>query len=245
MSAAVATLKARLKPGRGWLEVLEGEFEQPYMRELADFLAQEEQAGKVIYPASQHCFNALNSTPLDQVRVVILGQDPYHGPGQAHGLCFSVRPGVRVPPSLVNIYKEIQADLGLAPPDHGCLQPWAEQGVLLLNSVLTVVQGEAAAHQGKGWEQFTDRVIEQVNTHCDQVVFMLWGRYAHKKGRVIDRRRHCVLEAPHPSPLSAHRGFLGCGHFRKANEWLQSRQRTPVDWALPDQAGLLARYGKA
>ena len=245
MSAAVAALKSRLKPGRGWLEALGDEFDQPYMRELADFLAQEEQAGKVIYPASQHCFNALNSTPLDQVRVVILGQDPYHGPGQAHGLCFSVRPGVRVPPSLVNIYKEIQADLGLAAPDHGCLQPWAEQGVLLLNSVLTVVQGQAAAHQGKGWEQFTDQVIELVNSRCDQVVFMLWGSYAHKKGRVIDRSRHCVLEAPHPSPLSAHRGFLGCGHFRKANEWLQARQRTSVDWALPDQAGLLARYGKA
>jgi len=238
----VEVLASHLRPDRGWKEHLAGEFRQPYMQALAEFLAAEESAGKILFPASPHCFNALNSTPLDQVRVVILGQDPYHGPGQAHGLCFSVRPEVPPPPSLVNMFKEIQSDLGIAPPDHGCLQPWAEQGVLLLNSVLTVVQGQAGAHQGRGWETFTDRVIEVVNREREGVVFLLWGSYARKKGRHIDRSRHLVLEGPHPSPLSAYRGFFGCKHFSRANEWLREQGEGPVNWELPTKADLIARY---
>ncbi|WP_273202942.1 uracil-DNA glycosylase [Marinobacter subterrani] len=238
-------LANQLRPDRGWHKHLSEEFRQPYMQSLAEFLAAEEQAGKVLFPASQHCFNALNSTPLDNVRVVILGQDPYHGPGQAHGLCFSVRPNVAVPPSLVNIFKEIQDDLGIAPPDHGCLQPWAEQGVLLLNSVLTVVQGQAGAHQGKGWETFTDKVIETINRERDGVVFLLWGSYAKKKGQHIDRTKHLVLDGPHPSPLSAYRGFFGCKHFSKANDWLQQQGKPAVNWKLPLKADLLERYRKA
>lgn len=238
----VEALANTLRPDRGWKEHLSGEFRQPYMQALAEFLTEEESAGKVLFPDSNHCFNALNSTPLDQVRVVILGQDPYHGPGQAHGLSFSVRPGVRTPPSLVNIFKEMQTDLGIEPPDHGCLQPWAEQGVLLLNSVLTVVQGQAGAHQGKGWETFTDRVIETVNRECEGVVFLLWGSYARKKGRHIDRSRHLVLEGPHPSPLSSYRGFFGCKHFSRANDWLREQGRSPVSWALPSEEDLDAGY---
>ncbi|RBW50591.1 uracil-DNA glycosylase [Marinobacter sp. F3R11] len=241
----VEVLESHLKPGRGWKEYLADEFRQPYMQVLAEFLAAEESAGKVLFPASVHCFNALNSTPLDQVRVVILGQDPYHGPGQAHGLCFSVRPEVPTPPSLVNIFKEIQSDLGIAPSDHGCLQPWADRGVLLLNSVLTVVQGQAGAHQGKGWETFTDRVIETVNREREGVVFLLWGSYARKKGQHIDRRRHLVLEGPHPSPLSAYRGFFGCKHFSRANDWLRDQGQEPVNWELPSKADLIASYKKS
>lgn len=236
------TLASQLKRGRGWDDHLSREFDQPYMQQLAAFLAAEERSGKVIYPPSSHCFNALNSTPLDKVEVVILGQDPYHGPGQAHGLCFSVRPEVPVPPSLVNIFKEIRDDLGIEPPDHGCLQPWAERGVLLLNSVLTVLQGQAGAHQGKGWETFTDKVIETVNRERQGVVFLLWGSYARKKGQHIDRDRHLVLEGPHPSPLSAYRGFFGCKHFSRANEWLQGNGQRPIDWSLPAKADLIARY---
>lgn len=238
----VEALASHLQPDRGWQEHLGSEFRQPYMRALAEFLAAEEQSGKVLYPPSTHCFNALNSTPLDQVSVVILGQDPYHGPGQAHGLCFSVRPHVPAPPSLVNIFKEIQDDLGIAPPDHGCLQPWAEQGVLLLNSVLTVVQGQAGAHQGKGWETFTDKVIETINREREGVVFLLWGSYAKKKGQRIDRSRHLVLDGPHPSPLSAYRGFFGCKHFSRANDWLREKGRPLVEWGLPEKAELIARY---
>ncbi|MCG8518257.1 MAG: uracil-DNA glycosylase [Pseudomonadales bacterium] len=240
----VATLAAQLRQDRGWHPHLAAEFEQPYMRSLAEFLASEEEAGKVLFPASQHCFNALNSTPLEQVAVVILGQDPYHGPGQAHGLCFSVRPDVPPPPSLVNIFKEQQQDLGITVPDHGCLQPWAEQGVLLLNSVLTVVQSQAGAHQGRGWETFTDRVIDVINRERQGVVFLLWGSYARKKGKMIDRERHLVLEGPHPSPLSAYRGFFGCRHFSQANAWLHQQGRPPVNWQLPTKAELLARYRK-
>ena len=241
----VEVLASQLRPDRGWKEHLAEEFRRPYMQGLAEFLAAEEQAGKVLFPASQHCFNALNSTPLDNVRVVILGQDPYHGPGQAHGLCFSVRPNVAIPPSLVNIFKEIQDDLGIAPPDHGCLQPWAEQGVLLLNSVLTVVQGQAGAHQGKGWETFTDKVIETVNGEREGVVFLLWGSYAKKKGQHIDRNKHLVLDGPHPSPLSAYRGFFGCKHFSKANDWLEQQGKPTVNWALPSKAELIERYKKS
>ena len=241
----VEVLASQLRPDRGWKEHLAEEFRRPYMQGLAEFLAAEEQAGKVLFPASQHCFNALNSTPLENVRVVILGQDPYHGPGQAHGLCFSVRPNVAIPPSLVNIFKEIQDDLGIAPPDHGCLQPWAEQGVLLLNSVLTVVQGQAGAHQGKGWETFTDKVIETINREREGVVFLLWGSYAKKKGQHIDRNKHLVLDGPHPSPLSAYRGFFGCKHFSKANDWLQQQAKPTVNWALPSKAELIQRYKKS
>lgn len=237
-------LAQQLRPDRGWDQYLADEFRQPYMAQLAEFLASEERAGKVLFPESRHCFNALNSTPLDQVKVVILGQDPYHGPGQAHGLCFSVRPNVQVPPSLVNIFKEIQDDLGIAPPDHGCLQPWAERGVLLLNAVLTVERANAGAHQGKGWELFTDRVIETINQRREGVVFLLWGSYARKKGRIIDRNRHLVLEGPHPSPLSAYRGFFGCKHFSRANQWLQERGQPAIDWSLPNKAELLERYRK-
>lgn len=241
----VERLASQLRSDRGWTEHLSAEFRQSYMASLADFLAAEETSGKVIYPARQHCFNALNSTPLHEVRVVVLGQDPYHGPGQAHGLCFSVRPQVPPPPSLVNIFKELQTDLGLALPDHGCLQTWAEQGVLLLNTVLTVEQGQASSHQGKGWETFTDRVIETVNRERQGVVFLLWGSHARKKGAMIDRQRHHVLEGPHPSPLSAYRGFFGCQHFSRANQWLTAQGLNPVNWQLPTQQTLLARYRKA
>ena len=237
-------LARELKPGRGWDQWLADEFRQPYMQQLAEFLASEEAAGKVLFPERRHCFNALNTTPLDQVKVVIIGQDPYHGPGQAHGLCFSVRPGVKVPPSLVNMFKEIRDDLGIEPPDHGCLQTWAEQGVLLINAVLTVEQASAGAHQGKGWERFTDKVIETVSQHRSGVVFLLWGSYARKKGQIIDRNRHLILEGPHPSPLSAFRGFFGCKHFSKANEWLIQQGGTPIDWSLPDKEELIERYTK-
>lgn len=216
-----------------WLAALDSEFQQPYMQELRQFLKEQKGKGATVYPRGGEIFNAFEHTPLDRVKVVILGQDPYHGPGQAHGLCFSVRPGVAIPPSLRNIYKEIERDLGIPPPDHGNLSHWADQGVLLLNSVLTVNAGQAGSHQGKGWETFTDRVVEVVNREREGVVFLLWGSYAQRKGAVIDRQRHCVLTAPHPSPLSAHRGFLGCGHFSAANAWLEQRGQTPIDWSLP------------
>lgn len=219
-----------------WLARLAGEFDQPYMRRLREFLRAEKQQGKRIFPHGSEIFSAFEHTPLDRVKVVILGQDPYHGEGQAHGLCFSVRPGVRIPPSLQNIYREIHDELGLPVPEHGHLTHWADQGVLLLNSVLSVESGRAASHQGKGWETFTDRVIELVNREREGVVFMLWGSYAQRKGAVIDSRRHCVLRAPHPSPLSAHRGFFGCGHFRQANAYLAARGDKPIDWSLPPLA---------
>ncbi|MYM62599.1 uracil-DNA glycosylase [Pseudomaricurvus sp. HS19] len=216
-----------------WLQVLQPEFDQPYIQSLRQFLAAEKQQGKVIFPPGAQMFNALNSTPFDQVKVVILGQDPYHGPGQAHGLSFSVPPGIAIPPSLRNIYKEIERDLGIPAPQHGCLQHWAEQGVLLLNATLSVEQGNAGSHQGQGWEPFTDAIVDHLNREREGLVFMLWGSYAQKKGRIIDRARHCVLQSPHPSPLSAHRGFLGNGHFSKANAWLQQRGEMPIDWAVP------------
>lgn len=214
-----------------WKERLADEFRQPYMTDLREFLLERKRTGAVIYPPGKLIFNALDSTPFGQVKVVILGQDPYHGPGQAHGLCFSVREGVEWPPSLRNIYREIADDLGCAPPSSGNLQHWADQGVLLLNAVLTVERGRAGSHQGKGWERFTDRVVSELNTGRDGLVFMLWGSYAMKKGAVIDRRRHLVLTAPHPSPLSAHRGFFGCRHFSRANAWLQQRGEPPIAWA--------------
>jgi len=217
-----------------WLQALAQEFEQPYMKSLKSFLVQRKAAGAVVYPRGDRIFNALNSTPPSAIRVVILGQDPYHGPGQAHGLCFSVRPGVRVPPSLVNIFKELRDDIGFRIPQHGCLQQWADNGVLMLNAVLTVERGRAGAHQGKGWERFTDRVVEVVNRGERPVVFILWGSQAQRKGANIDRSRHLVLTAPHPSPLSAHRGFFGCKHFSRANQWLEAQGMDPVDWSLPD-----------
>ncbi|MFN3964924.1 uracil-DNA glycosylase [Silanimonas lenta] len=203
------------------------------MRALAAFLRAEKAAGKAIYPPGRQMFAALDAVPFEAVKVVILGQDPYHGPGQAHGLSFSVPPGVPIPPSLLNIFKEIERDLGLPVPRHGCLAHWAAQGVLLLNAVLSVEAGKAGSHAGRGWEGFTDAVIEALSREREGLVFLLWGSYAQKKGELIDRQRHCVLKAPHPSPLSAHRGFFGCGHFGKANRWLQGRGLAPIDWSLP------------
>lgn len=228
--------RVRLEPT--WKQRVGELFEQPQMLALADFLRAEKRAGKVIYPPGPQIFAALDGTPFDAVKVVILGQDPYHGPGQAHGLCFSVRPGVPTPPSLDNIFKEIQRDLGIARPDHGCLLPWARQGVLLLNAVLTVERGLAGSHAGKGWEGFTDACIDALNRERENLVFLLWGSYAQAKGKLIDRQRHLVLKAPHPSPLSAHRGFIGCGHFSRANEYLRDRGQDPVDWRLPAAADL-------
>lgn len=216
-----------------WLAELSGEFEQAYMQNLKAFLQQEKASHKEIYPPGKLIFNALNTTPLDQVKVVVLGQDPYHGPGQAHGLCFSVRPGVDTPPSLQNIYKELQTDLGITPASHGCLSHWAEQGVLLLNSVLTVEKARAASHQGKGWETFTDKVIAVLNAKQQGLVFLLWGAYAQKKGQVIDKNKHLVLQSAHPSPLSAYRGFLGNKHFSQTNTYLAQQGKQVIDWALP------------
>ncbi len=218
-----------------WQIPLSAEFDQAYMQELRAFLLAQKTAGKRVSPHSSEFFNALRHTPLDKVKVVILGQDPYHGEGQAHGLCFSVKPGVAVPPSLKNIYKELHAELGLPIPAHGHLAAWADQGVLLLNSVLSVECAHAASHHGKGWEKFTDRVIEVINQQREGVIFLLWGSYAQRKGAIIDSQRHCVLKGPHPSPLSAHRGFFGCGHFVAANRYLQGRGESPVDWRLPEQ----------
>jgi len=234
MAQAPDSGKRQVRLEQSWLDHLGEEFDKDYMRSLRAFLKQQKQMGKEIYPPGDLIFNALNTTPFDKVRVVILGQDPYHGPGQAHGLCFSVLPGVATPPSLGNIYKEIQADLGINPPGHGCLLPWAEQGVLLLNAVLTVEKFKAASHQGKGWEQFTDRVVAVLNEKRENLVFLLWGSYAQKKGQIIDRKRHQVLQSTHPSPLSAHRGFLGCRHFSQTNEYLTKTGQQPIDWALPE-----------
>jgi uracil-DNA glycosylase len=215
-----------------WLSVLGEEFTQPYMKELKAFLAIEKENRKIIYPKGENIFKAFELTPFDNVKVVILGQDPYHGPNQAHGLCFSVQVGVDKPPSLLNIFKEIERDLKIPINKHGCLESWAKQGVLLLNSVLTVQQGMAASHQGKGWERFTDKVIEVINKKHEGVVFLLWGSYAQKKGAFIDRQKHLVLTSVHPSPLSAHRGFIGNGHFSKTNHYLVKHGKTPINWSL-------------
>ena len=222
--------KAAIQLDQSWLNVIGAEFEKPYMLKLKQFLVEEKSSGKTIYPAGSLIFNAMNTTPFDKVRVVILGQDPYHGEGQAHGLCFSVREGVALPPSLINIYKEIAAEYGSTITRNGDLTRWAEQGVLLLNATLTVRQAQAGSHQNKGWEEFTDAAIRAINDKHQHIVFMLWGSYAQKKGAFIDRKRHLVLEAPHPSPLSAHRGFLGCGHFKKANEYLEKNGLKAIDW---------------
>ncbi|MBB5535478.1 uracil-DNA glycosylase [Rhizobium giardinii] len=216
-----------------WKTVLAPEFSSSYMAELKAFLLEEKRNGRQIFPKGAEYFRALDLTPLETVRVVILGQDPYHGEGQAHGLSFSVKPGVRSPPSLVNIYKELQNDLGIAPARHGFLESWARQGVLLLNSVLTVERAMAASHQGKGWERFTDAIIRAINEQPHPVVFILWGSYAQKKAAFVDRSRHLVIRSAHPSPLSAHNGFFGSKPFSKANDFLVANGREPIDWALP------------
>jgi len=213
-----------------WKMVLNNEFNKPYFTQLKEFLQSEKAAGKIIFPKGSEMFNAFNLCPFDEVKVVILGQDPYHGVGQAHGLCFSVPDGIPKPPSLVNIFKELQQDLNQEIPKSGNLESWARLGVLLLNSILTVAASQAASHQGKGWEIFTDAVIHALNEHKDQLVFMLWGNYAIKKSSFVDRKKHLVLTAPHPSPLSAYQGFLGCKHFSKCNEWLQNHDMEPISW---------------
>jgi uracil-DNA glycosylase len=226
----------RIKLDPSWKSRLIDEFGKPYMDELREFLKKERAAGKTIYPRGTEYFAALDHTPFDKVKVVILGQDPYHGMNQAHGLCFSVRPGVAVPPSLQNIFIELKSDLGIEPPNHGHLATWAEQGVLLLNATLTVEAGKAGSHQNKGWEKFTDTVIHALAREREHLVFVLWGSYAQKKGAFIDTRRHLVLKSPHPSPLSAHNGFFGCGHFSRINDYLREHGLAPIDWRLPKLA---------
>ena len=223
------------KPGElhpSWLAEIGNELEKPYMQALRHFLKEEKAAGKVIFPPSPFIFNAFNHTPFDKVRVVIIGQDPYHGDSQAHGLSFSVPKGIAPPPSLMNIFKEISSDLGIKMSRHGDLTPWADQGVLLLNATLTVESSKAGAHQGKGWEAFTDAAIAALNAHREGVVFVLWGSYAQKKGHMIDEQRHLVLKSPHPSPLSAHRGFFGNHQFSTINQHLIQQGQTPIDWQL-------------
>ncbi len=232
----------RLQPD--WKARVGGWFAREDMQQLAGFLRQRKAAGATVYPPGNQILAAFDATHFDAVKVVVLGQDPYHGAGQAHGLCFSVLPGVPVPPSLDNIYKELARDESVVPafrrPDHGCLLPWAERGVLLLNSVLTVEAGAPGAHQRKGWEGFTDHVVDVLNKEREHLVFLLWGSYAQAKGKVIDERRHRVLRAPHPSPLSAYRGFMGCGHFSAANHYLVRTGQAPIDWSLPAAAASLA-----
>lgn len=227
----------RIKLHESWKAPLVPELSSTYMADLRGFLIEQRKAGKTLFPKGGEYFRALDLTPLDKVRVVILGQDPYHGPGQAHGLCFSVQPGVRPPPSLVNIYKELESDIGMARPAHGFLESWAKQGVLLLNSVLTVEQGQAASHRGKGWEQFTDAIIRLIAAKDEPVVFLLWGSYAQKKAAFVksveEGGKHLVLKSPHPSPLSAHNGFFGCKHFSKTNAFLEQNGQPPIDWSLP------------
>jgi uracil-DNA glycosylase len=232
----VSEHQVRLEPS--WKARVGDFLSRPEMLRLSEFLRAELRAGKTIYPPPRCIFAALDATPFDQVKVVILGQDPYHGPGQAHGLCFSVLPGVAPPPSLLNIFAEIQRDLGIPRPDHGCLLPWARQGVLLLNAVLTVERGQAGSHQGKGWEGFTDAIVDHLNREREGLVFLLWGSPAQAKGRLVDTRRHRVLKAPHPSPLSAHRGFIGCGHFSSTNQWLRDHKQAEIDWRLPPASSI-------
>ena len=221
-----------IKLEKEWKKLLAAELQRPYMRELWDFLQHERDAGKVIYPQNDDIFAALNLTPFDQVKVVILGQDPYHGPNQAHGLSFSVKPGVKVPPSLVNIFKELESDLKITPAKNGILTQWAQQGVLLLNNVLTVEDGQAGSHHLKGWEQFTAKIIELLNEKKENLVFILWGSPAQKKAAKVDEKKHFVLKSVHPSPLSSYRGFFGSKPFSKTNEFLKSKDITPIDWTL-------------
>lgn len=215
-----------------WKKILKDEFSKPYFQQVVLHIKTEKSQGKVIYPPGPYIFNAFNSTPFDNVKVVILGQDPYHGPGQAHGLCFSVQNGVPPPPSLINIFKELYEDIGVEIPNHGNLTHWAVQGVFLLNASLTVRAGEPMSHAKIGWATFTDTVIRKISDLKDHVVFMLWGKFAQEKKVLIDEKKHLILKAAHPSPLSAHAGFLGCRHFSKANEWLISKGIDPIDWKL-------------
>ncbi|BFQ93566.1 uracil-DNA glycosylase [Gallibacterium anatis] len=220
---------------RTWRDMIGSEKAQPYFQHILQQVQQQRDSGKIIYPPKADVFNAFRYTEFDQVKVVILGQDPYHGPNQAHGLAFSVRPNVQIPPSLQNIYKELSQDIaGFQIPNHGYLVDWAQQGVLLLNTVLTVEQGKAHSHANFGWETFTDHVIATLNQHTQGLVFLLWGSHAQKKGQFIDRQKHCVLTAPHPSPLSAHRGFFGCHHFSCTNQYLIQQGKTPINWSLPN-----------
>lgn len=228
----------RIKLESSWKARVGDDLQREDMQQLSSFLRERKREGVRIYPPAPQIFAALDATPFEQVKVVVLGQDPYHGPDQAHGLCFSVQPGVPVPPSLDNVFKELQRDLGIARPDHGYLMPWAHRGVLLLNAVLTVEDGRAGAHQGRGWEGFTDHVVDVLNREREDLVFLLWGSYAQAKGKVIDQRKHRVLKAPHPSPLSAHRGFIGCGHFSATNDYLVRHGQTPIDWSLPARDAL-------
>lgn len=221
-----------LKMEESWKRRLVDECAQPYMQSLRHYLREEINTGKVVYPKPSEWFAAFDHTPFNKVKVVILGQDPYHGPGQAHGLSFSVKPGVAPPPSLLNIFKELGSDLGIERPKSGHLMKWADQGVLLLNAVLTVRDGQAASHQQKGWERFTDKVVHLLNDERENLVFILWGAYAQKKGAFIDRKKHLVIESPHPSPLSASRGFLGSRPFSKTNAYLKSKKIEPIDWSL-------------
>lgn len=219
----------QVKIEKSWQEVLQTEFDKPYFENLVGFVKQE-YASNTIFPPAGQIFNAFNTCPFNNVKVVILGQDPYHGPGQAHGLCFSVNDGVQFPPSLQNIFKEITSDLGIPAPKTGNLTRWAEQGVLLLNATLTVRASQAGSHQGKGWEEFTDAVIKTISEKAENVVFILWGSYAIKKKNLIDASKHCILTAPHPSPLSSYRGFFGCKHFSQTNTYLTSKGKSPIEW---------------
>ena len=219
----------QVKIEKSWQEVLQVEFDKPYFESLVSFVKQE-YASNTIFPPAGQIFNAFNTCPFNNVKVVILGQDPYHGPGQAHGLCFSVNDGIQFPPSLQNIFKEITSDLGIPAPKTGNLTRWAEQGVLLLNATLTVRASQAGSHQGRGWEEFTDAVIKTISEKAENVVFILWGSYAIKKKSLINASKHCILTAPHPSPLSSYRGFFGCKHFSQTNTYLTSKGKTPIEW---------------
>lgn len=227
------TKQVELEPG--WLNKLSSEFQKPYMKKIKSFLLNEKQAGKTIYPPGEQLFHAFKLTPFDKTRVVIIGQDPYHGPGQAHGLCFSVPYGVKPPPSLVNIFKELKQDAGCSIPDHGNLVHWANQGVLLINAILTVEANKAASHSKIGWNHFTDAAISALNSSKEGLVFLLWGKYAQSKEQLVDAEKHFILKAPHPSPFSADRGFFGCRHFSLTNEILTARGQEPIDWQLPMQ----------
>lgn len=215
-----------------WKTLLAPEKEKKYFCDVLDFVTSERKRGKHIYPAQSDIFNAIKLTPFSDLKVVIIGQDPYHNPGQAHGLAFSVKPGINPPPSLINIYKELHDDCGIQIPNHGCLEKWAQQGVLLLNTVLTVEENKPQSHANIGWEKFTDTIIEKINQHPEKIIYLLWGAHAQKKANLIDTKKHVILTAPHPSPLSAHRGFLSCKHFSKANAFLKNAGRIPIDWKI-------------
>ena len=228
----LSILESSEKPELNWKALLSDEKSSNYFKKILEFVESERSAGKIIYPKNSEIFRALSLTPLEDVKVVVLGQDPYHGPNQAHGLCFSVNPNMRFPPSLQNIFKELQSDLNIPKPSHGCLEKWAKQGVLLLNDVLSVQAGRAHSHAGIGWQRFTDKVVSLVNAYTSGTVFLLWGSHAQKKGAIIDPNKHYILAAPHPSPFSANRGFFGCKHFSETNRILKKQGKDPIDWSL-------------